>query len=1325
MKKRRVLQTLLTTALALILCVGISLPLTSAAESRAVEHIYYSDLFFGYSTEYLRTTALPEYAQDTSGIMTRVFNEYVDSPSFAWTAISTAIGAGISLKDFTELMMDAYKDTNFLYENALDNANEKLIKELLSDTELANATSVYGKGSKMAKNSERLLKLYQQFNEDFDVFELTYEETLAKYTSVITSSGIFESLSIEQLQVYEEVLLPNLDAVKDAFDYGNKALEAAQALSYALLIEDARMEIIDDILAAATPGTSLYDGMSRLKTQLRDGWKSYFLDNYIKESVLEELYSLVQKELTGSLSAYGFVTALLKVASWITFDVLFDVPSLDDVFTQMVFMEYASGMYQILQQKILAFNFSVSAEDIFSFENLFSTYLAVNRLGLEASKSMALASNETDLNLVILTRSNFRYCDYIKVITDTIRLIAKDQRAVKTIQAWELSLPLTICEPSDEILPGCVYAFDGALQGNLILSGSGAVSSESGTAVINGDVTNNGGLSLSNSALEIHGNFTSGNGYLSFEHGQLEVLEDFTLLFGNSNSWMMKHADDSLLVHGDFSSDPWVSNLLAGRVEVKGNFNAGSHGYNANTYHHVTVFSGSETQVVSFVNPHDTSAFGTVYLNNPKVEFATEIYRLTLQQDYELQQEEALTVAGEMDMNGFDLGVKGDLNANQLNTNGGNLTVGGSMTGVIVHVSDGTVYTGRDLTVESELYFEHGQVEVSGDFTMANSGYSNTWTMTHADDSLLVHGDFSSKVWTSDLTAGSVEVKGDFDVKSNHGYYETGAHTTVFSGNDTQTVSFSEPTSRSTFGTVYLNNPKIEFATAIYQLTLQQDYELQQQEALTVVYELNLNGFDLGLNGDLDVEELFTYGGNLTVGGSMTSGYVNIFDSTVYIGGDLAVKNELHFEHGQVEVLGDFALASSGYRNDWTMTCWDDSLLVHGDLSSDVWVSNLAAGSVEVKGDFSVTSSGGYHAGIGQITVFSGSDTQLVSFDEPQDTSTFDVVCLNNPKVEFATAVYRLALGQDTSLEDDLAVLSELDLRGYDLRLTGDLNVNQLYTYGGDLTVGGSMTGSVVYVSYCTVYTGGDLTVENELYFEQGQAEVLGDFVISSSGNSNIWTMYHADDSLLVHGNFSSDVWASNLTAGRVEVKGDFDVLSEGAYDAWESHITVFSGSGIQKVSFSEDSDARNFGTVYLNNPKVEFASAVYRLVLQKDYALQQNEMLIVRSELDLNGHTLVVTGMLDAGNVSLNQGNLINVSCEGLLLSVHAELNTIEKVTFVLAGYAMDGKMCKTCLFPFTPESEEKTETFALQAWAECANIKVFAMDADSLPLCSLYKFK
>ena len=42
-----------------------------------------------------------------------------------------------------------------------------------------------------------------------------------------------------------------------------------------------RMELIDDILSAQTTGTMLYDGMSRLKKQLKNGFVTYFYENYV------------------------------------------------------------------------------------------------------------------------------------------------------------------------------------------------------------------------------------------------------------------------------------------------------------------------------------------------------------------------------------------------------------------------------------------------------------------------------------------------------------------------------------------------------------------------------------------------------------------------------------------------------------------------------------------------------------------------------------------------------------------------------------------------------------------------------------------------------------------------------------------------------------------------------------------------------------------------------------------------------------------------------------------------------------------------------------
>ena len=70
-------------------------------------------------------------------------------------------------------------------------------------------------------------------------------------------------------------------------------------------MEDFRMELIDEILSNTSSVTMVYDGMYRLKNQLKNGFVSYFLDQYLTDKVSVNKIDIIKKPRI-SLAFYLF-----------------------------------------------------------------------------------------------------------------------------------------------------------------------------------------------------------------------------------------------------------------------------------------------------------------------------------------------------------------------------------------------------------------------------------------------------------------------------------------------------------------------------------------------------------------------------------------------------------------------------------------------------------------------------------------------------------------------------------------------------------------------------------------------------------------------------------------------------------------------------------------------------------------------------------------------------------------------------------------------------------------------------------------------------------
>ena len=704
MKKTKLVIKIIAIVLAII-------SVASIGASAAPSHVYYSDLFFGYHPKYLyQNSSYTDYRDDTSELMYSVFDNYIDSGDSVLMKIKTGLSDAMDLKAFFELCSDAWGNTDYNYNNALDKANEAFAREMLSNHYLSDGNSSLAKGTKVAKKLKDVTSLYNNIEKNFDFYNMTDEQIITTFYSEVSKSGIFVSLSQSHLKVYTEVLLPNLSKLGKVYDYGSKALAASQAITLALMIEDIRMSIIDDIIENSPQGTYLYDGMTRLKSQLNNGWKSYILSNYVTDTVVSELCGILVKSATSSVSSYGLVTSILKVASWVTFDLILDVPSLEDVLVQQTLTQYRAGMSSVLMKKAIHI---VTSDDVFEFEDDFSAWIALTNVALDKTLDLANVTETAQINAVKSKYANYSYETYIESVTDSIYELDDNEREIKPgVATAELSLPVAFKAESDELEPGYVYTFKGEYNGNISLSGSGSISYEKDNLIINGNVSTYDSSTLtlnSKPSVEIKKDL-SVNGNLIFNEGRLTVKGNCNLGNGSGSDYIsMTHGSDYLIVDGKLTLNLTGSSTLSkGIIKFKGDFSQKGSGKNYyETGDHRTVISGDSKQVISWENPSSNNTFGTnLELQNTDIEFATPIYNFYLNQDTPLPYNTSLTVQNALDLNGYETRTFDNLSANYLYADGASLAVTGDL-----KVTDTLSMSGGNLNVEND--FKASEDEVS------------------------------------------------------------------------------------------------------------------------------------------------------------------------------------------------------------------------------------------------------------------------------------------------------------------------------------------------------------------------------------------------------------------------------------------------------------------------------------------------------------------------------------------------------------------------------------------------------------------------------------
>lgn len=117
------------------------------------------------------------------------------------------------------------------------------------------------------------------------------EQYLLDITYSLWKDGILSNLSTDTIAKILEELHSSGTTLSGAFGLTVTEIEIAQSFVIALMMEDIRMEIIDEMIASQSSNTILKEGMTRLKNQLSGGFITYFISNYISGKLLDEIPS--------------------------------------------------------------------------------------------------------------------------------------------------------------------------------------------------------------------------------------------------------------------------------------------------------------------------------------------------------------------------------------------------------------------------------------------------------------------------------------------------------------------------------------------------------------------------------------------------------------------------------------------------------------------------------------------------------------------------------------------------------------------------------------------------------------------------------------------------------------------------------------------------------------------------------------------------------------------------------------------------------------------------------------------------------------------------
>jgi YD repeat-containing protein len=378
--------------------------------------------------------------------------------------------------------------------------------------------------------------------------------------------------------------------------------------------------------------------------------------------------------------------------------------------------------------------------------------------------------------------------------------------------------------------------------------------------------------------------------------GSLEVLGNYNMDYYIKTTAYLRMVNqvDYVKVWGNFSSATSYDHtnyLTAGVLEVKGNFSSVYNFLASGT--HKVILSGGSPQSVSFKYINDNH-FNILEMDKAAdVTFDTAIQVNTLigmekidptsTLDLQLTNPYIMTtnvVLGTLILRGTIIDLNGKtLAANalevhqnaSLDVNGGILQV---ETNVQIYYPSGTIdlHNGKALIKgnliqgDGTMYINGGNLEILGNYNMDMYGITTSrLKMVNEADYVKVWGNFlTQSVYdhTNYLTAGVLEVKGNFTKKSYYNSFAaSGNQIVVLSGDNTQTVTFDYPNNKH-FNILVLTKPLscYNFNQIPCWNYLIQDYDIQKQFGQSGVnpgtgnysrsytdMEINSPGFDVDI----------------------------------------------------------------------------------------------------------------------------------------------------------------------------------------------------------------------------------------------------------------------------------------------------------------------------------------------------------------------------------------------------------------------------------------------------------------------------------------------